>query len=126
MAWAFRLPLSPDGKEVAYVAFSNDMSVPNRLKVVPAEGGAVLYELDWPVFAAEPHWSPSGKAVQYVRTQESVSNIWEQNLSGGPPKQITNFTSGLIFGFDWSPDGKQLALTRGSVSSDVVMISNFR
>jgi len=32
----------------------------------------------------------------------------------------------LIFDFAWSPDGKQLALTRGSQSSDVILISDFR
>jgi len=32
----------------------------------------------------------------------------------------------LIFAFDWSRDGKQLALTRGSENSDVILISNFR
>jgi Tol biopolymer transport system component len=44
----------------------------------------------------------------------TTSNIWRQNLAGGAPKPITNFDSGQIFDFDWSRDGKQLALTRGS------------
>jgi Tol biopolymer transport system component len=58
--------------------------------------------------------------------QTRVSNIWQQKLTGGTPKQITNFDSGQIFAFDWSRDGRQLALTRGSESSDVIPISNFR
>ncbi len=52
-------------------------------------------------------------------------NLWKQPLSGGPPQQITHFKE-LIFAYDWSPDGKQLAITRGSKPSDVVLISNFR
>ena len=67
-----------------------------------------------------------GEAIDYVLTRNGVSNIWRQNLAGGTPKQITNFESGQIFDFDWSRDGKQLALTRGSESSDVILISNFR
>ena len=67
-----------------------------------------------------------GEAVDYVLTRNGVSNIWRQKLSGGPPKQVTNFESGQIFDFDWSRDGRQLAVTRGSESSDVVLISNFR
>ena len=59
-------------------------------------------------------------------TRNGVSNIWQQKLTGGPPKQITNFESGLIFYFEWSPNGGQLALTRGNLSSDVVLISNFQ
>jgi len=45
---------------------------------------------------------------------------------GGKPHQFTKFSSGRIFDFDWSTDGKQLLLARGETSSDVVLISNFR
>ena len=41
-------------------------------------------------------------------------------------KRITNFESGQVFDFDWSRDGRELALIRGSESSDVIMIRNFR
>ena len=79
-----------------------------------------------PAFFGSPHWAPSGDAIDYVLTHNGVSNIWRRNLAAGAPKQITNFESGQIFDFDWSHDGKQLALTRGSESSDVIMIRNFR
>ena len=46
--------------------------------------------------------------------------------AGGPPKQLTDFKEGKIFAFDWSPDGKDLLLSRGDVSNDVVLISDFR
>jgi len=39
---------------------------------------------------------------------------------------LTDFKSDRIFDFSWSRDGKQLALFRGVVNSDVVLISNFR
>jgi serine/threonine protein kinase len=63
---------------------------------------------------------------QQLLTKNGVSNIWQQPLTGGPPKQITNFKSELIFDFQWSPDGSQLALTRGSLTSDVITMGNFR
>jgi hypothetical protein len=50
----------------------------------------------------------------------------EQPLAGGPPRPITNFTSGRIFGFAWSRDGKNLYLAKGEIQNDVVLISNFR
>jgi len=71
-------------------------------------------------------WSPDGKALQYLLTLGDVSNIWEQPLAGGSPKQITNFISGSIFDFNWSSDGKRLFMSRGEVSSDVVLLSNLR
>jgi hypothetical protein len=50
----------------------------------------------------------------------------EQLLTGGAPRQVTNFTSGLIFDFAWTRDGKDLLVARGELTSDVVLISNFR
>jgi Tol biopolymer transport system component len=126
------LAFSPDGKRIAYLAVSQNPgspsgSRPNRLIIIAFDGGALLHQFDWPgTSAGEPRWAPSGEAIDYVLTRNGASNIWRQKLSGGTPKQITNFESGQIFDFDWSRDGKQLALTRGSQSSDVILISNFR
>ena len=127
------LRISPDGKRIMYLASpeppenpSSPSANPYQLKVIPSDGGADLYKFDWPASASAPRWAPAGDAVEYALTRSGVSNIWRQKLGGGPPKQITNFESGLIFDFDWSRDGTQLALTRGSESSDVVLISNFR
>ena len=52
--------------------------------------------------------------------------MWEQPLEGGKPKRLTKFTSGRILDLTWSSDHQRLLLTRGDVTSDVVLISNFR
>jgi len=67
-------------------------------------------------------WSPSGKGLQYVVTQNGVSNLWEQPLSGGKPKQFTQFTSGQILDFNWTLDHTRLLLTRGSENRDAVLL----
>jgi eukaryotic-like serine/threonine-protein kinase len=126
---------SPDGKRIAYVAGSGlpvenpnspSGSQPNQLRVIAFDSGALLQQFDWSVAASSPHFAAGADAVDYVLTRNGVSNIWRQGLTGGTPKRITNFESGQIFDFDWSRDGRQLALTRGSESSDVILISNFR
>jgi Tol biopolymer transport system component len=128
----FSIEISPDGKRIAYLTppkstlGSSSASRLNQLKVIPFEGGAPLYQFAWPPSASDPRWAPGGEAVDYVLTRSQVSNIWRQKLTGGPPKQVTNFESGLIFDFEWSPGGNQLALTRGNLSSDVVLISDFQ
>jgi len=38
---------------------------------------------------------------------------------------LTDFKSDRIFSFAWSRDGKQLALARGTLTNDVILISNF-
>jgi TolB protein len=118
--------ISPDGKLLAYLAMPATMSGSTVLTVVPFGGGSPLYRLDVPMGAFEIHWVPDGKALDYILTRGGASNIWRQPLAGGPPMQITNFKSDRIFFFAWSRDGKQLALARGTISSDVVLISNFQ
>ena len=71
-------------------------------------------------------WSPDQKGIDYLLTRKGATNVWEQPIAGGPPHPITNFTSGRIFNFSWSRDGKQLLLAKGEDTSDVVLISNFR
>jgi hypothetical protein len=64
--------------------------------------------------------------LQYLLTKGDVTNIWDQPLSGGPPHQVTKFTAGRIFDFNWIANGKQLLLSRSEVTSDVVLLSNLR
>ena len=129
------LAFSPEGRRIAYVAApetpvvnpsSPSGSQPNQLKVIAFHGGTLMHQFDWPASAWRPRWAPRGDAIDYILTRNGVSNIWQQNLAGGAPKQITNFELGQIFDFDWSRDGRQLALTRGSESSDVILMSNLR
>jgi Tol biopolymer transport system component len=69
---------------------------------------------------------PGGRSIAYAVNKADVGNIWSQLIDGGKPKQITNFTSELIGWFDFSRDGKQIAVTRGTSTSDVVLISGIR
>jgi len=96
------------------------------LRVYSKNGGAPLYTFQQVSDAFDMQWKPDGKALQYGLTRGGAGNIWEQPLAGGDPKQVTKFRSGTIFGFEWSPDGKKLAIARGERNSNVVLISNFR
>jgi eukaryotic-like serine/threonine-protein kinase len=71
-------------------------------------------------------WTSSGDALTYIRTKNGVSNLWSQPINGGQAKQITNFTSGLIWRHTWSCDGKYLALARGTLSTDAIMLIDLR
>jgi Tol biopolymer transport system component len=71
-------------------------------------------------------WTPDGRALTYIDTINGVSNIWSLPVDGGPPKQLTDFKTDQIFWFDFSRDGKQLAVSRGTQTSDVIVIRDFR
>jgi Tol biopolymer transport system component len=71
-------------------------------------------------------WAPNGKSITYIDNKEGVSNIWSAPLDGTAPKQITDFKTDTIFSFDWSPDGKQLACSRGVESTDVILLRDLK
>ena len=64
-----------------------------------------------------------GKEISYMVAENGVENIWSQPLDGADPYRVTNFDSGTI-GTNWapSPDGKRMVVSRGSESTDVVLL----
>jgi serine/threonine protein kinase len=116
--------ISPDGQWIAYVYHEDSPMTPDKTAVIPATGGSPLHVFGWPFGALGLRWSPKQKGVQYLLTKNGATNVWEQPLAGGELRQITNFTSGRIFSFSWTRDGKQLLLAKGESTSDVVLISN--
>ena len=67
---------------------------------------------------------PGGLGIYFIALNNGASNIWGQPIDGSPPVQVTDFKDGRTFNFAFSPDGKQLALSRGTFNSDVVLIEN--
>jgi Tol biopolymer transport system component len=123
-----RLSVSPDGKLLTY-PFTQFDQVPSNgwhIAVVSIDGGPPMRTFRVPGGIGDLRWSPDGKKLHYLFTRDGATNIWEQSLTGGQAKQLTGFTSGLIFNFSWSSDHTKLLLTRGSVSSDVILLSNLR
>jgi eukaryotic-like serine/threonine-protein kinase len=118
--------ISPDGQMIAYEYLESSPIGLSKIAVAPAAGGTPLHIFVEPAGANGLRWSPDGKGVQYLLTRNGAANVWEQPLSGGAPRPVTNFTSGLIFSFAWSRDGTQLLLAKGETTSDIILISNFR
>jgi len=67
-------------------------------------------------------FADGGRAVLYGATSSGVSNVWQKRISGGAAEQMTDFASDRIFAFAQSHDGRRLAVARGTVQSDVVLI----
>ena len=120
------IAVSPDDKYLVYpyTQFGRVPSEGWKLAVIPLDGGPMVHQFAVPSGAGgvRVRWSPSGKGLQYVVTQNGVSNLWEQPLSGGKPKQFTQFTSGQILDFNWTLDHTRLLLTRGSENRDAVLL----
>jgi serine/threonine protein kinase/Tol biopolymer transport system component len=115
--------VSPDGKLVAAYYWDEQFASPFRLALIPIEGGEPIKTLDLPAKMLV-RWSTDGRSLIYSETRGGVSNLWSQPIAGGQPKQITDWKQERIFDFAWSTDGKQLAASRGIVTSDVLLISD--
>jgi DNA-binding winged helix-turn-helix (wHTH) protein/Tol biopolymer transport system component len=126
---AGRLSVSPDGKLLAYsyTQFGAVASAGWKEAVISVAGGPPVRQLDITGEMRDLRWAADGKSLEYLVTENGTTNIWKQPLTEGrKPERLTDFTSGIIFSFNWSSDRTRLLLTRGGVSSDVVLLSNLR
>jgi len=122
---SYHAEISPDGKLIA-CRYREDINSTLRYAIIPFAGGKPVKIFDLPGGTENYHWSKDTRSLTYNDTRGGVSNIWSFPLDDTTPKQLTNFKTEQIFNFDWSADGKQLVLARGTTTSDVVLISNFR
>ena len=105
--------VSPDGKLVAcYYRENPDATL--KIAIIPLGGGPPIktFNPNATIFVeGGVRWAPDGRALTFIDNQDGISNIWSQPLDGGPPKRLTDFTSGQIFRFAWAPDGKGVVLS---------------
>jgi Tol biopolymer transport system component len=124
------LALSPDGKWIAVLAAMDQPQTAGLVfEIVPLDGGN-LKRLKAPLLSFEEvfqplKWTPDGKGLIFIHSENGASNLWIQPIDGGEPKQLTHFANERIFDFAFSRDGKRLAISRGTDSSDAVLIRNF-
>jgi len=118
---------SPDGKLMFYQSQIEGGAVHAKFLVTPAnDPKTILYALDTPYGMQSPRFTTDSKAIAFLLTRDHATNIWIQGLQESAPKQLTKFSSGEMFAFDWSRDGKHLAFSRGQQATDVILMNNFR
>jgi TolB protein len=124
--------VSPDGQLVAYLEINKQGTRHQRFVLVPLAGGGPVKTIELrrmlPTNSDSLAWAADGRALLYVDTSTSggVGNLWLQPLDGRPPSPLTQLTANGIYFFAQSRDGKQLALARGTITKDAVLISEER
>jgi Tol biopolymer transport system component len=116
--------VSPDGKRIV-CEFYDEAQRRWTSAILSADGKLIrTFRLPYTSEFSSACWYVDGKSISYIDTHEGVSNIWIVDEHGAAPKQLTDFSSGLIFLHAWSRDGKSLGLARGEQTSDVVLIQD--
>jgi Tol biopolymer transport system component len=109
--------VSPDGSSMAFTDSRGSLVVcalpgctsPRTIGSAPFDGAA--------------SWTPDGHGVAYA----SEGNVWIQPIAGGSPRQLTRFADKRPIGsLAWSRDGKRLALTRTTITNDIVLFSGLK
>jgi eukaryotic-like serine/threonine-protein kinase len=122
--------ISPDGKLIAFRSVDAAQQR-KRISVISFEDGRLIKTFDiQPTTMMKGdykvlRWTPDGGGLAYIDTRTGADNIWARPLDGSPERQLTDFKSEQIFRFAWSRDGKYLAVTRGAMMKDVILISGF-
>ena len=129
---------SPDSRQLAF--FSN-AQMPDQLQLYVAKvaGGEARKLTDLKGSLGTPSWSPDGEKVAFLFTEDATrlpgplepmtlpsgvigGRIYEQRLTTvdvatGSVRQLSAADM-YVYEYDWSPDGKQLALTAAHGAGD--------
>jgi Tol biopolymer transport system component len=117
---------SPEGSRVAFATLAErGTRFEREIVVLPIAGGEPLQRIS-PFHGRAIAWSPDGEALTYAGQPDSGHTVWQIPLRTGLPEKLFSDQRGLIHSFDWTTDGSRLLLSRVSMSSDVVLVSELR
>ncbi len=121
--WYESVSFSPDGKFIVHPAYGP--KGPNLLETVNVESGKreTIFKAVTTIWNAR--YSPDGSSIAFMMTDPEddesqndsggvVIDLWILPLASKKPVRIMRG----VFNFDWSPDGRFLAIETGSVVGD--------
>lgn len=108
--------VSPDGEWVAYTVRTADLVKDKKFTHVwmTSWDGKRSVQLTYSQQSEHtPRWSPDGQYIAFLTSrgeqEEEPEQVWLLDRAGGEAKPLTGF-NGDVVDYEWSPDGKRLAL----------------
>ena len=104
--------LSPGGNEVAFTVRSTDWDANKGVNSVwlldlGQKGAQPRRVTDPKLKASSPAFSPDGKTLYFLATDNDSTQLWSAPVAGGAPVQVTHLPLD-VDNFKLSPDGKSL------------------
>jgi serine/threonine protein kinase len=114
--------ISPDGKLIAYGFQDAQRKV--GIGIMDTDGTPVrTFDITREKVVGRPTWILNGRALALTAITHGVVNIRLLPLDGRPQRQLTDFKSKDTLGqYEFSRDGKRLACSRVSETSDVILV----
>jgi len=115
---------SPDGTRIM-AAFMEPKTGRIQGCILPSSGGPPLFCHNAPP-TLDPRevigWTSDGRGMAALDNRNGIPNLWTFPFNDSNGRQLTHLTKSEIHGFAWSPDGKRIALSRGPIEQNVVLI----
>jgi len=119
----FHPRISPDGKRIAFASY--DMATFGKtLHIATIDGanfGKVERDVEYNLINGFV-WAPDSRELTILTNRGGSQNLWRQPIDGSAAAPITDFKSGRIFNYQWSSNGKDILIARGSVNNDLILI----
>ena len=120
--------VSPDGKLLAYRHVSNRQDSESeertiQIGVIASDGSGEPRIFDLPLRKAQIQWTDDSTAFYYAAGTFNSSSLMLQPGEGGPPQKVLEFPE-RIFSFAWSRGRTDLAIARGRLLGDAILINN--
>ena len=102
--------------------YRNEAARGERIVIMPVDNPGEV--TPFPNTFVSAQWAADGRSIIYIDNRQQMGNLWRQPLTAGPPVQITHFDGQQIFRFAYTRDGRQLAVSRGTTISDIVLMTS--
>lgn len=116
----WQLQFSPDGKWILFFGGETRNDKP-RTAIIDRKSGKIVRYFDNNF--APRGWMPDSKAI--VDSMSQTQQLWRQPIDGSAAEKIYDLSPLKIARWDFSADGKQIVISLGNSTSEVVIIQNF-
>ncbi len=100
------IQVSPCGNDLLFTITYYDVeeNISQRdIYTVPVAGGTPVNITNSEHNEFNAMWRPDGEKIGYLSSKSGTVQLWEMNIDGSDPKQVTDIEKG-INGFEYSPD----------------------